>query len=61
MLFSQPIRFKTETNHELVSLLFPPLAPAAKFTTNSDWFVVVFGCVVIGQCENLGFDPKNSG
>ena len=58
MLLSQPIRFKTETNHELGSLLFPPLASAAKFTIDSDWFVAVFRCVVIGQCDNLGFDPK---
>ena len=57
---SQPIRSKTKTNHASLARVFPRLAPVAcsglhEFASSSDWFIMLFTCVVIGQSNYFGF------
>jgi len=45
-LLSQPIRSKTQTNHDLLARVFPRLTLV--FASISDWFMLCFVPVVIG-------------
>ena len=49
---SQPIRYKTKTNHDLVTCIFPTLeAFLHVFTLSSHWLLVTFTFVLIGRCD----------
>ena len=52
---SQPIRRKTKTNRDSLARVFPPLAPMLVFDLTSDWFILCFVPVVIGQSNCFGF------
>jgi len=53
---SQPIRRKTKTNRDLLARVFPHLAPiACLLDLISDWFILCFVPVVIGQSNCFGF------
>ena len=54
---SQPMGIQTKTNRVFAASVFPLLAPVTctVFSSNSDWLVVLFTSVAIGQSNNFGF------
>ena len=55
--FSQLIRSKTETNHDLLGCVLLPLTPYLHvFALSSDWFVALFPSVVISCSRTVIFN-----
>ena len=50
---------KPKTNRDLVTCVFPRLAPVRVFALSSHWFIVLFMFLVTGHCNCFGFGFKN--
>ena len=53
--FFQPMGIQTKTNRVLAARVFPLLTPVHVFASNSDWLIVLFAPVAIGQSNYFGF------
>ena len=57
---AQPIRYKTSANRDLVTRVFPRIAPVTCFASSSHWFIVLFTFDVFGHCSCFGFGFTNT-
>ena len=50
-----------QNNRDLLAHFFPRLVPLRVFASSLDWFIALFGSVVIGQrdCFGLGLTVPN--
>ena len=55
MPLSQPIRWKSKTNRDLVVCVFPRCRQLVVFTLSSHWLLKALSFLLIGRCDHFGF------
>ena len=55
VLLSQPIRWKSKTNRDLVVCVFPRCRQLVVFTLSSHWLLKALSFLLIGRCDHFGF------